>query len=102
MKSGYKLLQVRTGEILYIEGLKDYVKIYLEGQPRPILSLTSLKALEEALPASAFLRVHRSFIVRKEKIRVVDRNRIVFGGVYIPVGENYKQAFLDYIERRSL
>lgn len=102
VKSGYKLLQVVTRDILYIEGLKDYVKIHVEGQPRPILSLMSLKALEEMLPASAFLRVHRSFIVRKDKIRVVDRNRIVFGGAYVPVGDSYKQAFLDYIGQRSL
>ena len=102
MKSDYKLLRVDTREMLYVEGLKDYVKIHLEGRPRPILSLASLKAMEEALPPADFLRVHRSFIVRKDKIRVVERNRIVFGKEHVPVGDSYKQAFLDYLQQRSL
>ena len=102
VKSDYKLLRVDTREMLYVEGLKDYVKIHLEGRPRPILSLASLKAMEEALPPADFLRVHRSFIVRKDKIRVVERNRIVFGKEHVPVGDSYKQAFLDYLQQRSL
>ena len=75
VKSDYKLIQIPLDNILYIEGLKDYIKIYEEGASKPILSLMSMKAVEELLPASRFMRVHRSFIVQKEKIRVVDRGR---------------------------
>ncbi len=98
VKSEYKLLQIDLAHIKYIEGLKDYVKIYTEDSPHPILSLMSMKTMEQILPASKFMRVHRSFIVSKSKIREIDRNRIVFGKVYIPIGESYKQAFQDFIQ----
>lgn len=79
VKSDYKLVQIELRNILYIEGLKDYIKIYEEGAAKPILSLMSMKSMEEQLPASRFMRVHRSYIVQKDKIRVIDRGRIVFG-----------------------
>ena len=99
VKSEYKLLQIDLDSIKYIEGLKDYVKIYTDDAPRPILSLMNMKAMEQMLPASRFIRVHRSFIVQKSKIREIDRNRIVFGDKFIPIGDSYKQAFLDFINR---
>ena len=101
VKSDYKLVQIQLDNILYIEGLKDYIKIYEEGASKPILSLMSMKAVEELLPASRFMRVHRSYIVQKEKIRIVDRGRILFGKVYIPVSDSYKQAFQEYLDKRS-
>ena len=100
VKSEYKLLQINLDDIRYIEGLKDYVKIYTEQSPHPILSLMNMKAIEQMLPASRFIRVHRSFIVQKSKIREIERNRIVFGDVYIPIGDSYKQAFQDFINAR--
>ena len=100
VKSEYKLLQIDLDDIRYIEGLKDYVKIYTEQSPRPILSLMNMKAIEQMLPASRFIRVHRSFIVQKSKIREIERNRIVFGDVYIPIGDSYKQAFQDFINAK--
>ena len=100
VKSEYKLLQIDLDDIRYIEGLKDYVKIYTEESPRPILSLMNMKAIEQMLPASRFIRVHRSFIVQKSKIREIERNRIVFGDVYIPIGDSYKQAFQDFINSK--
>ena len=99
VKSDYKLLQIDLDRIKYVEGLKDYVKIYTDDSPRPILSLMNMKAMEQMLPESRFIRVHRSFIVQKGKIREIDRNRIVFGDVYIPIGDSYKQAFLDCIQK---
>lgn len=102
VKSEYKLLQIQLGKILYIEGLKDYVKIYTEDNPRPILSLSSMKAMEERLPADRFLRVHRSFIVQKAKVRVIDRGRIVFGNVTIPVSDSYKQEWAAFLSEHSL
>ena len=100
VKSEYKLLQINLDDIRYIEGLKDYVKIYTEQLPHPILSLMNMKAIEQLLPTSRFIRVHRSFIVQKSKIREIERNRIVFGDVYIPIGDSYKQAFQDFINAK--
>ncbi len=100
VKSEYKLLQISHDSIRYIEGLKDYVKIYTEESQRPILSLMNMKATEQLLPPKKFIRVHRSYIVNKSKIREVERNRIIMGDVYIPIGESYKQAFLDFVSRK--
>ena len=100
VKSEYKLLQIDLDDIRYIEGLKDYVKIYTEQSPHPILSLMNMKAIEQMLPTSRFIRVHRSFIVQKSKIREIERNRIIFGDIYIPIGDSYKQAFMDFINAK--
>ncbi|MGI6816757.1 LytR/AlgR family response regulator transcription factor [Bacteroides sp. KG123] len=101
VKSDYKLVQIELNKILYIEGLKDYIKIHEEDSPKPILSLMSMKAMEELLPSSRFMRIHRSYIVQKDKIRIVDRGRIVFGKNYIPVSDSYKQVFQDFLAQRS-
>ena len=102
IKTEYKQVQVELRKILYIEGLKDYVKIYLEDEPHPILSLMSMKFLEEMLPKNRFIRVHRSFIVQPEKIKVIERNRIVYGKEYIPISDNYKQKFMEFLSQKSL
>lgn len=101
VKSDYKLIQIELKKILYIEGLKDYIKIYTEDQPKPILSLMSLKTMEELLPSSQFMRVHRSFIVQKDKIKIIDRGRIVFDKTYIPISESYKSEFQHFLDERS-
>ena len=101
VKSDYKLVQVDLKKIMYIEGLKDYIKIYTEDDAKPILSLMSMKAMEELLPSSRFIRVHRSFIVQKDKIRVIDRGRIVFDKTYIPISDSYKQVFQAFLDERS-
>ena len=66
------------------------------------MTLISMKALERTLPANRFMRVHRSYIVNLPKIKIIERNRIVFGKVAIPISDSYKQAFADYIARRTL
>lgn len=100
VKADYRLVKVEIDSILYIEGLKDYLKIYIENQPQPIVTHITMKAMEEMLPADQFLRVHRSFIVQKGKIRIVEHNRIVFGKVYIPVSDTYKDSFEQFIEKK--
>lgn len=102
VKTDYKLVQVELAKIIYIEGLKDYVKIYIDDEPRPLLSLMSLKSLEEQLPAQQFVRVHRSFIVRTDKIKVIERNRIVFGKEYIPISDSYKAALMEQLARHAI
>lgn len=101
IKTEYKLIQIELRKILYIEGLKDYVKIYVEDETRPVLSLMSMKAMEDILPATRFIRVHRSFIVQPEKIKVIERNRILFGKAYIPISDNYKQKFFDFLAQHA-
>ncbi|WP_251967821.1 LytTR family DNA-binding domain-containing protein [Parabacteroides sp. AD58] len=102
VKTEYKLVQIELNRILYIEGLKDYVKIYLEGETHPVLSLISMKMVEDMLPSSRFVRVHRSYIIQLEKIKVIERNRIVFGKEYIPISDNYKQKFFDFLAQHSI
>jgi len=102
VKSDYRLIQIQLDKILYIEGLKDYLKIYHEDESKPIVSHITMKAMEEMLPAHLFMRVHRSFIVRKDKIKIVEHNRIVFGKTYIPVSESYKEPFLEFLDKRTL
>jgi len=100
VKSDYKLIQIEFNNILYIEGLKDYVKFCLENSEKHVLSLMSMKSLEDNLPDSKFMRVHRSFIVNLDKIKTIERNRIVFGKEYIPISENYKEKFQKFVNER--
>lgn len=102
VKSDYKLVQIELDKILYIEGLKDYIKIYLEGEDKPVLSLISMRAMEEKLPANQFIRVHRSFIVQKKKIKIIGKGRIVFGKKYIPVSDSYKQELQNYVSEHII
>ena len=102
VKSESRLVQIPLSGILYIEGLKDYLKIYLEGEIQPIVSHITMKAMEEMLTEDLFMRVHRSFIVQKNKIKVVDHNRIVFGKTYIPVSDSYKTLFQKFLDQRTL
>jgi len=99
LKIEYQLVRVALNEILYIEGLKDYVKIYLRDKEKPLLSLTSLKALEEKLPSKRFMRVHRSFIVSLNKINSITRNALQIGEVNITVGDQYKEAFGVFLSK---
>ena len=102
VKSDYKQLRIRFSDILYIEGLKDYVKIYLVQQPRPVLSLISMRSLEEKLPSHIFCRVHRSFIVNMERIEVVERGQIVFWQKHVPVSDSYRERFHHYLDEHSI
>jgi DNA-binding LytR/AlgR family response regulator len=102
LKSEYKIRRINFNDILYIEGLKDYVKVYTRNDPKPILSLTSLKTLESKLPEKIFMRVHRSFIVNLEKIDTIERSRIIFGKVYIPVSDQYKDKFQEFLNKNFL
>ncbi len=100
LKVEYQLVRIAYTDILYIEGLKDYVKVYRQSDPdKPLLSLTSLKTLEEKLPANQFMRVHRSFIVALNNISAVTRNSVQIGSAVIPVSDQYKDVFGQFISR---
>jgi len=102
LKSEYKIRRINFNEIKYVEGLKDYVKVYLQNEDKPILSLNSLKSLETKLPESKFMRVHRSFIVNLDKIEIIERSRIVFGKIYIPISDQFKDKFQEYLDKNFL
>ena len=97
VRSDYKLVHVLFDDILLIEGLKDYIKIFTGKDPKPILTLMSMKSMEDELPAARFIRVHRSFIVNRDKIVRVEKNRIIIGKHEIPIGETYRKAFMEEI-----
>src|ERR1700712_528101 len=99
LKVEYQLVRLALNEILYIEGLKDYVKVWLQSAEKPVLSLTSLKSLEEKLPSKRFMRVHRSFIVSLDKINSITRNALQIGKVNITVGDQYKDAFGVFLSK---
>lgn len=102
IKSDYKVRRINLSDILYLEGLKDYVKVFMVGQPKPLLSQVTMKQLETKLPADKFMRVHKSFIVNLNKIEIIERNRIVFGQEYIPVGDQFKSAFQEWVDKNFL
>lgn len=97
VRSDYKLINILFDDILYIEGLKDYIKIFITNESKPILTLMSLKSMEEDLPGNRFIRVHRSYIVSRDKISSVDKNRIIINNQQIPIGETYRKGFMDSI-----
>ena len=98
VKSEYKLIRIELDDIKYIESQHEYVKIHLVNST-PVMTQMSMKTIEEQLPSDRFMRVHRSYIVHLKKISVIERNRIVFDGkVYIPVSEQYKEKFQEYVE----
>lgn len=102
VKSEYKIMRIELSDIKYIESMHEYVRIHLVNE-KPVMTLISMKTIEEQLPEDRFMRVHRSFIVNKEKIKVVERNRIIFdNNVYIPVSDQYKAAFQEFINRNFL
>ena len=102
VKSEYKQIKIFLNDIIYIESMKDYAKIFLTSQSSPIVTLLSLKKLNEELPKENFMRVHRSFIVSLEKIEIVEKNQIVFGKQRITVAEPYREQFENFINARSI
>lgn len=99
LKVEYQWVRISLKDILFIESLKDYVKVHLENSQKPLLSLISLKALEEKLPSSKFMRIHRSYIAALDKINTISKNSIFIGKTEINVGEQYKEAFKTIVDK---
>ena len=102
VKSEYKHIKIILNDIIYIEGLKDYVKIWLRNAEKPVLSLMSLKSLENELPTNTFMRVHRSFIVNLNNIETIERGQIIMDNARITIAEQYRDAFYKHIEGKSI
>jgi two-component system LytT family response regulator len=101
IKDGTKLVKVVFDDILYVEGLKDYVTIHLKNNQK-IVSLQRLKALEDQLPTDKFIRIHNSFIVALQAIEVVHKNNVQIHSAQLPIGETYKKGFRDFIEKNKM
>jgi two-component system response regulator LytT len=99
IKVEYQWIKVSLNDVLYIEGLKDYVKIKLVAPQKDLISLISLKALEEKLPSSKFMRVHRSYIVSLDKINALTKNSILINKQEITIGEQYKETFKIVVDK---
>ena len=102
VKSESKLKKIKLKEVLYIEGLKDYVKIHLNGGQPSVVSLMSMKSLEEMLSTNNFMRVHRSYIVNLNNVDLVERGRIVFGKNYIPISETNRDEFMARLSNLNI
>lgn len=101
VKSDYKLVRVDFDEILFIEGVKDYMHIHLKNGDK-IKSLMSLRKVEEYLPKPEFLRTHRSYIVHMSQVSLIDRYHIIFGEKAIPISENSRDEILGYLNRHTV
>ena len=99
LKVEYQLVRVALADIRYVEGLKDYVKVHLASATRPLLSLTSLRGMEEKLPARQFMRIHRSYIVGLNHIQAVGRGTVQIAGETLPVSDGYREAFDQFFSR---
>lgn len=102
VKSEYKQIKIDLDEIELIEGLKDYAKIFISSQPKPILTLMSLKKMEEELPSQQFMRIHRSYIISLNKIKSIERNQVVIRDKKINISDQYKEIFQEYVQKNSL
>lgn len=102
LKSDYKTVRINISDIRYVEGMSEYLKIYIEDH-KPLVVLLSMKRLEERLPSNSFMRIHRSYIINLRKILEVNKNRVILGeDAYLPIGDNYKEAFNDYLASKFL
>ena len=103
VKSDYRIVRIDINHIRYIEAMSEYLRISCDDRPKPVIVLLSMKKVEEHLPASQFMRIHRSFIINLNKICEVKKNHVVLeGDVSMPIGDNYKDAFMSYLNKKIL
>ena len=102
VKTDYRVVRIAIADIRYIEGMSEYLKIHLDGQ-KPIITLLSMKKMEDHLPSTLFMRIHRSYIVNLQKIREVNKNRVILDAdTSLPIGDLYKDTFNEYREQKFL
>ena len=100
LKTDYRIVKVSIPDIRYVEGMSEYLKVWLEGEAKPVVSLLSMKKIEERLP-DYFMRIHRSYIVNLTKIQEVNKNRVIMDkDTYLPIGDMYKEAFQTYLDTK--
>lgn len=98
VKTSYQIKKIALKDILYFEGLKDYIQIFTKNEKHPVLILSNFKNILKKLPEEQFMRVHRSYIVNLKKVEIVEKNRIIFGEKFIPISETYKDHFFEFLD----
>jgi len=102
LKTDYRIVKVTISDIRYVEAMSEYLKVWLEGEAKPLITLLSMKKMEERLPAT-FMRIHRSYIINLDKIQEVNKNRVIMDAdTYLPIGDLYKEAFQQYVDTKFL
>ena len=102
LKTEYRIVKVSISNIRYIEGMSEYLKVHVEGESKPIITLLSMKKIEERLP-DYFMRIHRSYIVNLKMIQEVNKNRIIMDKeTFLPIGDMYKDTFQHYLDTKFL
>ena len=102
LKTDYRIVKVSIADIRYVEAMSEYLKVWLEDQSKPIITLLSMKKMEERLP-DYFMRIHRSYIINLTKIQEVNKNRVIMDAdTYLPIGDLYKEAFQAYLDTKFL
>ena len=102
LKTEYRIVKVSISDIRYVEAMSEYLKVWLSSEPKPIITLLSMKKMEERLP-DTFMRIHRSYIINLTKIQEVNKNRVIMDAdTYLPIGDNYKEAFQAYLDTKFL
>ena len=102
LKTDYRIVKVNIPDIRYVEAMSEYLKVWIEGEAKPIITLLSMKKMEERLPDN-FMRIHRSYIINLDKIQEVNKNRVIMDAdTYLPIGDLYKEAFQTYLDKKFL
>lgn len=103
VKSDYKIVRIAIDSIRYIEAMSEYLRIACDDKSKPVIVLLSMKKIEEHLPGNMFMRIHRSFIINLKKISEVKKNHVILDGdISLPIGDNYKDAFMTYLNSKIL
>ena len=103
VKSDYKIVRIDINTIRYIEAMSEYLRISCDGKDKPVIVLLSMKKIEEHLPANRFMRIHRSYIINLNKISEVKKNHVILDDdTSMPIGDNYKDAFMNYLNTKFL
>lgn len=97
VKSEYRMVQIKLSKLLYVEGLKDYIRLFIEGEPTPILTLLNMKTIEGKLPKPRFLRIHRSYIVQMSKVQAFSKSSVTIQDTTLPMSEGYREEILSHI-----
>jgi DNA-binding LytR/AlgR family response regulator len=102
LKTEYRIVKVSISDIRYVEAMSEYLKVHIEGDSKPIITLLSMKKMEERLP-SYFMRIHRSYIINLNKIQEVNKNRVIMdSNTYLPIGDMYRDTFQSYLDTKFL
>lgn len=102
LKTDYRIVKVSIPSIRYVEAMSEYLKVWIEGETKPIITLLSMKKMEERMPDN-FMRIHRSYIINLDKIQEVNKNRVIMDAdTYLPIGDLYKEAFQAYLDKKFL